>query len=91
MSFQLEDVTCPIAIEIGSQVLMVCFSNERCIIQVAILSEMKGSERASDQLLMVYYPFLGFAVAAILRGLLPQSGKSVSIGKRSTIGRKKRA
>lgn len=58
---------------------------------VAILSEMKGSERASDQLLMVYYPFLGFAVAAILRGLLLQSGKSVSIGKRSTIGRKKRA
>lgn len=58
---------------------------------VAILSEMKNSERASDKLLMVYYPFLGFAVLAILRGLLPHSGKSASIGKRSVIGRKKKA
>ncbi|KAL3363906.1 hypothetical protein AABB24_012906 [Solanum stoloniferum] len=58
---------------------------------VAILSEMKNSERASDKLLMIYYPFLGFAILAILRGLLPHSGKSVSIGKRSVIGRKKRA
>lgn len=58
---------------------------------VAILSEMKASERASDKLLMVYYPFLGFAVLAILRGLLPHSGKSVSIGKRSAVSRKKRA
>ncbi|XP_055824764.1 uncharacterized protein LOC129893281 [Solanum dulcamara] len=58
---------------------------------VAILSEMKGSEKASDKLLMVYYPFLGFAVLAILRGLLPHSGKSMSIGKRSAISRKKRA
>ncbi|CAN4103471.1 unnamed protein product [Withania somnifera] len=48
---------------------------------VAILGEMKGSERASDKLLMVYYPFLAFAVLAILRGLLPCSGKSMSIGK----------
>ncbi|TMW86784.1 hypothetical protein EJD97_020891 [Solanum chilense] len=58
---------------------------------VAILSEMKNSERASDKLLMIYYPFLGFAILAILRGLLPHSGKSLSIGKRSVIGRKKRA
>ncbi|PHT43219.1 hypothetical protein CQW23_17244 [Capsicum baccatum] len=58
---------------------------------VAILSEMQGSERASDKLLMLYYPFLGFAVLSILRGLLPHSGKTISIGKRSAIGRKKRA
>lgn len=58
---------------------------------VAILSEMKNSERASDKLLMIYYPFLGFAILAILRGLIPHSGKSLSIGKRSVIGRKKRA
>ncbi|KAG5596855.1 hypothetical protein H5410_038087 [Solanum commersonii] len=58
---------------------------------VAILSEMKNSERASHKLLTVYYPFLGFAVLAILRGLLPHSSKSGSIGKRSVIGRKKRA
>uniref|UniRef100_M1CE65 Uncharacterized protein n=1 Tax=Solanum tuberosum TaxID=4113 RepID=M1CE65_SOLTU len=70
---------------------MACFSNQYCKFQVAILSEMKNSERASDKLLMVYYPFLGFAVLAILRGLLPHSGKSASIGKRSVIGRKKKA
>ncbi|XP_009589012.1 uncharacterized protein LOC107759572 [Nicotiana tabacum] len=58
---------------------------------VAILSEMVGSQRASDKLLMLYYPFLGFAVLAILRGLIPHSGKTVSIGKRSAISRKKRA
>ncbi|PHT43220.1 hypothetical protein CQW23_17245 [Capsicum baccatum] len=47
---------------------------------VAILSELQGSERASDKLLMLYYPFLGFAVLPILRGLLPHSGKTISIG-----------
>ncbi|CAN4104801.1 unnamed protein product [Withania somnifera] len=57
---------------------------------VAILSELKGSERASDKLLMAYYPFLGFCFLAILRGLLSHSGKSASIGKTSAISRKKR-
>ncbi|PHU12207.1 hypothetical protein BC332_19137 [Capsicum chinense] len=61
------------------------------LFEVAILSELQGSERASDKLLMLYYPFLGFAVLPILRGLLPHSGKTISIGKRSAIGRKKRA
>ncbi|KAM3301628.1 sigma intracellular receptor 2 [Capsicum chacoense] len=58
---------------------------------VAIISELNGSKRASVKLLLAYYPFLGFAVLAILRGLLPHSGKTISIGKRSDIGRKKRA
>ncbi|KAL3848966.1 hypothetical protein ACJIZ3_010848 [Penstemon smallii] len=58
---------------------------------VAILSELTLSTRASDQLLMMYYPFLGFALLALLRGLLTQSGKSMTIGKRPLLNRKKRA
>ena len=50
-----------------------------------------GSHKASDKLLMVYFPFLGFGVLAILRGLMPHSGRTTStIGKRTLLGRKKR-
>ncbi|KAL2245762.1 transmembrane protein 97-like [Sesamum indicum] len=58
---------------------------------VAILTELTLSNRASDQLLMMYFPFLGFAVLALLRGLLTCSGKSMTIGKRPVLNRKKRA
>nr|GLL23000.1 transmembrane protein 97 [Ipomoea trifida] len=58
---------------------------------VAILTEQMQSKRASDKLLMMYYPFLGFAVLAILRGLLAHSGKSTTIGKRPALNRKKKA
>lgn len=60
--------------------------------QVTILSELMGSGKASDKLLMMYFPFLGLGVLAILRGLLPHSGKTTSsaIGKRPLLGRKKR-
>ncbi|KAK6134789.1 hypothetical protein DH2020_031459 [Rehmannia glutinosa] len=58
---------------------------------VAILVELSLSNRASDQLLMMYYPFLGFALLALLRGLLANSGKSTTIGKRPALQRKKRA
>ncbi|KAF7139935.1 hypothetical protein RHSIM_Rhsim06G0160800 [Rhododendron simsii] len=58
--------------------------------KVAILSEMLGSHRASDKLLMMHYPFLGFAVLAILRGLLPYSGKTTAAGRRSGLTKKKR-
>ncbi|KAI3457321.1 hypothetical protein Pfo_013984 [Paulownia fortunei] len=58
---------------------------------VAILAELTLSNRASDQLLMMYYPFLGFALLALLRGLLTHSGKSIAIGKRLALHRKKRA
>ncbi|KAG8387013.1 hypothetical protein BUALT_Bualt03G0209000 [Buddleja alternifolia] len=58
---------------------------------VAILSELKFSNRASDRLLMMYAPFLGFGLLALLRGLVTQSGKSVTIGKRPAGIRKKRA
>ncbi|KAF9587788.1 hypothetical protein IFM89_005663 [Coptis chinensis] len=59
---------------------------------VAILSELLGSQKASDKLLMVYGPFLGVAVIAVLRGLVPAlkktSGTPVA---KSSAARKKRA
>ncbi|KAM0049431.1 putative sigma intracellular receptor 2, EXPERA domain-containing protein [Helianthus debilis subsp. tardiflorus] len=58
---------------------------------VAILSEMVGSGKASEKLLNMYYPFLGFAVLAILRGLLPHSSKSNASVTRPVVARKKRA
>ncbi|KAM1599770.1 hypothetical protein COP2_024668 [Malus domestica] len=59
---------------------------------VTILSELVQSGKASDKLLYVYSPFLGLGVLAMLRGLLPQSSTTTStIGKRPTLGRKKKA
>ncbi|XP_076944761.1 uncharacterized protein LOC143615544 [Bidens hawaiensis] len=58
---------------------------------VAILSEMVGSGKASEKLLLMYYPFLGFAVLAILRGFLPHSGKSNATATRPELVREKRA
>ncbi|XP_059661062.1 uncharacterized protein LOC132307352 [Cornus florida] len=58
---------------------------------VAILAELIGSRKASEELLMMYYPFMGFAVLAILRGLLPHSGKTTAMGKRPALNRKKKA
>lgn len=59
--------------------------------QVAILSELTLSKRASERLLTMYFPFLGFAILAILRGLTSHSGKTMTIGKRLVLNRKKRA
>ncbi|XP_058220358.1 uncharacterized protein LOC131330698 [Rhododendron vialii] len=56
---------------------------------VAILSEMLGSQKASDKLLMIYFPFMGFAVLAILRGLLPYSGKTKAAGRRPGLTKKR--
>ncbi|XP_059662930.1 uncharacterized protein LOC132308743 [Cornus florida] len=58
---------------------------------VAILAELMWSNKASDKLLMIYAPFMGFAALAILRGLLPHSGKTSAIGKRPALNKKKRA
>ncbi|KAI3412677.1 EXPERA domain-containing protein [Psidium guajava] len=59
---------------------------------VAILSELTGSGKASDNLLMVYFPFLGLSLLAFLRGLLPYSTQTTSsISKRHALARKKRA
>ncbi|XP_030546274.1 sigma intracellular receptor 2-like [Rhodamnia argentea] len=58
----------------------------------AIMSEVIGSGKASDNLLMVYFPFVGLGLLAILRGLLPYSTKTTSnISKRPAFARKKRA
>ncbi|KAK6252064.1 hypothetical protein QUC31_013784 [Theobroma cacao] len=58
----------------------------------AILGELLGSQKATDKLLMMYTPFMGVGVLALLRGLVPQSGRaSSSIGKRPALARKKRA
>ncbi|KAL4572969.1 hypothetical protein LXL04_019758 [Taraxacum kok-saghyz] len=58
---------------------------------VAILSELVGSGKASAKLLKMYSPFMGFAVLAILRGLLPNSPNSNSVGTKPAFARKKRA
>ncbi|KAD4981869.1 hypothetical protein E3N88_18540 [Mikania micrantha] len=58
---------------------------------VAILSELVGSGKASVKLLKMYCPFLGFAVLAIMRGLLPRSGKANTTSSRPMLVRKKRA
>ncbi|KAK9285720.1 hypothetical protein L1049_024919 [Liquidambar formosana] len=58
---------------------------------IAILAELIGSGKASDKLVMVYFPFMGFAILAILRGLLPNSSKTYSShSKRTPVARKKR-
>ncbi|KAG8642306.1 sigma intracellular receptor 2 [Manihot esculenta] len=57
----------------------------------AVLAELMGSGKASDKLMMIYAPFMGFGVLAILRGLMPVSAKSISsMGKRPLLPRKKR-
>ncbi|KAL9272998.1 Sigma intracellular receptor 2-like protein [Drosera capensis] len=58
---------------------------------VAILSELIGSGRASDKLLMMYFPFLGLALLAFVRGLVSSSSKIADSGKRVVFARKKRA
>ncbi|XP_022775738.1 sigma intracellular receptor 2-like [Durio zibethinus] len=57
----------------------------------ALLGELLGSQKASDKLLKMYSPFMGLGVLALLRGLVPQSGKAPTIGKRPALARKKRA
>ncbi|KAF2292204.1 hypothetical protein GH714_016510 [Hevea brasiliensis] len=58
----------------------------------AVLAELIGSGKASDKLLMIHSPFMGFGVIAILRGLMPVSAKTTSaMGRRPALPRKKRA
>ncbi|KAE8678408.1 putative Ras-related small GTP-binding family protein [Hibiscus syriacus] len=48
--------------------------------------------KASDKLLTMYSPFMGVGVLALLRGLVPHSGKSQTVGKGpAAVARKKRA
>lgn len=71
--------------------VFLIFGSSTLTSMVAILSEMMWSGKASEKLIMVYSPFMGLAVLAILRGLLPHSGKTTAIGKRPVLNRKKRA
>ncbi|XVF03067.1 hypothetical protein REPUB_Repub04eG0228700 [Reevesia pubescens] len=57
----------------------------------ALLGELLGSQKASDKLLKMYSPFMGLGVLALMRGLVPQSGKAPIIGKRPALARKKKA
>ncbi|GKV13322.1 hypothetical protein SLEP1_g24349 [Rubroshorea leprosula] len=59
----------------------------------AILGELIGSQKASDKLMMMYCPFMGFGILAMLRGLVPCTNTSGSMGKKpaSATARKKRA
>lgn len=58
-----------------------------------MLPELFGSGKASDELLMIYFPFMGLGVLAILRGLVANPAKTTTlhIGKRLALGRKKKA
>ncbi|PWA54378.1 transmembrane protein 97 [Artemisia annua] len=74
----------------SSLVLLLFISLEiYLILFVAILSELVGSGRASQKLLIFYYIFLGFAVLAILRGLLPHSLQLNAVGTRPELVMKK--
>ncbi|EEF38190.1 sigma intracellular receptor 2 [Ricinus communis] len=58
----------------------------------AIMAELMGSGKATERLMMVYAPFMGLGILAILRGLMPNSSASIVLGKRATpLPRKKRA
>ncbi|XWS34282.1 hypothetical protein CRYUN_Cryun21dG0027500 [Craigia yunnanensis] len=58
----------------------------------AILGEMVGSQKASDKLVMMYSPFWGFGVLALLRGLVSQCSKAPpTIGNGPALARKKMA
>ncbi|OMO72325.1 Transmembrane protein 6/97 [Corchorus olitorius] len=57
----------------------------------AVLGDMLGSKKASDKLLMIYVPFMGFGVLALLRGLLTCKTAASTAAKGPALARKKRA
>ncbi|OMO72319.1 Transmembrane protein 6/97 [Corchorus olitorius] len=57
----------------------------------AVVGDMLGSKKASDELLMMYAPFIGFGVLALLRGLLTCKAAAPTAAKGPTLARKKRA
>ncbi|KAL9224344.1 hypothetical protein vseg_000388 [Gypsophila vaccaria] len=59
---------------------------------VAIISEILGSNKASDTMKMIYFPFMGVALLAVLRGLICSTSGTPTVGKRPVLAaRKKRA
>lgn len=93
-------VTCPLSlINLFALLSAKSWFKTTCLIygsvfttsMVTVLSELIGSGKASKKLLMFNYPFLGLAVLALLRGLLPVSScKTTVLGKRPMVARKKR-
>ncbi|CAL5394269.1 unnamed protein product [Camellia sinensis] len=71
--------------------------NSTCLVygvftrMVAVLAELILSSRITNVLMMMYLPFLGFAILAILRGLLPCSHQTKMNARVLALGRKKRA
>ncbi|KAF5949994.1 hypothetical protein HYC85_011987 [Camellia sinensis] len=61
------------------------------MLQVVVLAELILSSRITNVLMMMYLPFLGFAILAILRGLLPCSCQTKMNTGVLALGRKKRA
>ncbi|CAL5391696.1 unnamed protein product [Camellia sinensis] len=58
---------------------------------VVVLAKLILSSRITNVLMMMYLPFLGFAILAILRGLLPCSRQTKMNARVPALGRKKRA
>ncbi|CAL5403477.1 unnamed protein product [Camellia sinensis] len=58
---------------------------------VAILADMIISSKLTDKLMIVYFPFAGFDVLAILRSLLPYFSQTRAVNGTSNLARKKRA
>ncbi|XP_039047073.1 uncharacterized protein LOC120187426, partial [Hibiscus syriacus] len=56
----------------------------------AVLGELIGSQKGSEKLVQTHAVFMGVGALAMIRGLLPQSCKVPTIGKRPA-ARKKRA
>ncbi|CAL5336479.1 unnamed protein product [Camellia sinensis] len=71
--------------------------NSTCLVcgvftrMVVVLAELILSSRITNVLMMMYLPFLGFAILAILCGLLPCSRQTKMNAGVPTLGRKKRA
>ncbi|KAF5949331.1 hypothetical protein HYC85_011324, partial [Camellia sinensis] len=71
--------------------------NSTCLVygvftrMVTVLAELILSSRITNVLMMMYLPFLGFAILAILRGLLPCSRQTKMHAGVHALGRKKRA
>ncbi|XP_050206755.1 uncharacterized protein LOC126656277 [Mercurialis annua] len=56
----------------------------------AVLAELKGGGKALDKMLMIYSPFMGFGILAMLRGLMRQSDSGVTGRRPTPLPRKKR-
>ncbi|XP_028088741.1 sigma intracellular receptor 2-like [Camellia sinensis] len=58
---------------------------------VAILADMIISSKLTNKLMIMYFPFVGFDVLAILHSLLPYFSQTRAVNGTSNLARKKRA